>query len=125
MSPARVISEDAIDLLVASEVAGVGAVWVPIGEDGPRWPVVEDPVANWRQAMVGVAVHEWTVPPLQAPAKTSRTRRQWQSSLRATSSSSRFSHAEISTWEVLFTTCSSRAAVCALCVSDALARASA
>ena len=55
MSPAQIISEDAVDLLVASEVAGVGAIWVPIGDEGPRWPSVEDPVANWRQAMVAGA----------------------------------------------------------------------
>lgn len=55
MSPVRLISEDAIDLLVASEVAGVGAVWIPVADGGPRWPAVEDPVANWRQAMVAGA----------------------------------------------------------------------
>ena len=52
MSPAETILDDAIDLLVASDVAGVGAAWIPIGIDGVHWPSIDDPIANWRQSLV-------------------------------------------------------------------------
>jgi HD-GYP domain-containing protein (c-di-GMP phosphodiesterase class II) len=51
MTPA-VARGAACDLLVASEIAGVGAAWVPIHADGPCWPVIDDPIASWRQALM-------------------------------------------------------------------------
>jgi HD-GYP domain-containing protein (c-di-GMP phosphodiesterase class II) len=51
MTPA-LIRGTATDLLVAGEIAGVGAVWVPLDADGPRWPVIDDPIASWRQALI-------------------------------------------------------------------------
>jgi HD-GYP domain-containing protein (c-di-GMP phosphodiesterase class II) len=54
MTP-TMIRDTAVDLLIGGEIAGIGAVWVPIHADGPRWPVVDDPIANWRQALVAGA----------------------------------------------------------------------
>jgi hypothetical protein len=51
MTPA-VIRGTAVDLLIAGEIAGVGAVWVPVDDEGPRWPVIDDPIASWRQALI-------------------------------------------------------------------------
>ena len=54
MTPA-VMRSAAADLLVGGEIAGVGAVWVPVEADGPRWPVIDDPIASWRQALIAGA----------------------------------------------------------------------
>lgn len=52
MTSTETIIDDAIDLLVASDVAGVGAAWIPVGANGIRWPSIDDPISNWRQSLV-------------------------------------------------------------------------
>lgn len=55
MTPA-IVRGAAVDMLVAGEIAGIGAAWVPVDESGPRWATVDDPVASWRQMLlVGAA----------------------------------------------------------------------
>jgi HD-GYP domain-containing protein (c-di-GMP phosphodiesterase class II) len=54
MTPA-VVRDTAADLVVAGEIAGIGAVWVPIHDGTPCWPVIDDPVASWRQALMAGA----------------------------------------------------------------------
>ena len=52
MSHASTSSGHSIDLLMEAETAAVGAAWIPVAADGPRWPVVDDPIARWRERLL-------------------------------------------------------------------------
>ncbi|MDG2021297.1 MAG: HD-GYP domain-containing protein [Phycisphaerales bacterium] len=42
----------AIELVIAGDLAGIGAAWISIENGVPRWSAVNDPVGAWRQALL-------------------------------------------------------------------------
>lgn len=48
MSVSTTRPDEAIDLIMSGEVECIGAVWIPILGDAPRWPRIEGPATNWR-----------------------------------------------------------------------------
>ena len=43
---------NSIELVIAGDLAGVGAAWIPIDDGVARWSAVDDPVGSWRQALL-------------------------------------------------------------------------
>lgn len=48
-------SGESVELLMARELASIGAVWVPIRDATPIWPAPTDSVVAWRERLVAVA----------------------------------------------------------------------
>jgi hypothetical protein len=42
----------AIELVIAGDLAGIGAAWIPVEQGIARWSTVDDPVGSWRQSLL-------------------------------------------------------------------------
>ena len=41
-----------IELVIAGDLAGIGAAWIPVDQGVARWSTVDDPVGSWRQSLL-------------------------------------------------------------------------
>ncbi|MDA0295386.1 MAG: HD-GYP domain-containing protein [Planctomycetota bacterium] len=46
------VKTNAIELVIAADLKGIGAAWIPVEEGAARWSSEDDPVGSWRQALL-------------------------------------------------------------------------